>query len=327
MTLPKISPSSGSFFIEIMNGKRKGTRFQIVSQKVSIGRSKENDIVLSDPKISRKHATLYITPDGLQIVRVNAQRKITVGKQDVSNAILELPSIILIGRTKLKATMINQVQSSLPIPTSPHSLQKPSSQSLTESNALNNQMINFHSHIGQSQSKTKFYMIAGGVILALYFVLSGPKKDEEVKSLITLEEQERRISSIQEKSNLLYRARQQTGKNTDQYKEARALFIQGLRDYRERNYLRAMDYFNGALALFPQHVLSQRYLQQSKTKQDELVQMKLLEANRHYEHKQYKQAIASYGQILLLIKDKTNKVYREAEGRKQECEEIVKSYM
>ena len=327
MTLPGIShPPNKGFFIEIINGKEKGTRFQIVSQKVSIGRSKENDIVLSDSKVSRKHAILHTTPEGLQIIRVNAQRKITVGKQDVSNAILELPSIILIGRTKLKATMVNQMQSSL-LPTSSHDLQKHSPQSLTKSNALNNQMINFHSNTSQSQSKKKFYMIAGGVILVLYFLLSSPKKDKEIKGLVTLEEQERRISSIQEKSNLLRRSMQMTGKGTNEYKEARALFIQGLRDYREGNYLRAMDYFNGALTLFPKHVLSQRYLQQSKTKQDELVQMKLLEANRYYEHKQYRQAIASYKQILLLVKDKNNKIYREAEGRKEECEEIVASYM
>ena len=88
-----------------------------------------------------------------------------------------------------------------------------------------------------------------------------------------------------------------------------------------------MSYFNGALAIFPQHILSQRYLQKSRTKQDELIQMKLLEANRYYEYKQYRQAIASYGQILLLVQDRTNKIYREAKGRREECEAIISSFL
>ena len=190
--------------------------------------------------------------------------------------------------------------------------------------------MNFQNELShlKSSKKMNFYIVVGIVGLLLYFLFSSSKSEkEEEKGLVTSEQQEKHISSIQEKSNEIYRARQQKGKNTVQYREAKALFIQGLRDYREQNYLRAMSYFNGALALFPQHVLSQRYLQKSRTKQNELIQMKLLEANRYYEHKQYRQAKASYGQILFLIQDKTNKIYREAEGRREECEAIIQSYL
>ena len=85
--------------------------------------------------------------------------------------------------------------------------------------------------------------------------------------------------------------------------------------------------FSGALALFPNHTLSQRYLQQSRTRQDQLIQRKLLEANRYYEHKQYRQAAASYEQILVLVRDKKNKIYREAEGRRDECKAIMQRYL
>ena len=323
-------PSNASFFIEIINGKEKGARFQIVSQKVSIGRSKDNDIILNDPKISRNHASLQITPEGLQIIRLNPERKIFVGKQEITNAILELPSIILIGNTKLKATMVSNMPAHIPT-ASPSKIQKGSLQNLQSNNLLNNnRVMNFQNELShlKSSKKMNFYIVVGIVGLLLYFLFSSSKSEkEEEKGLVTSEQQEKHISSIQEKSNEIYRARQQKGKNTVQYREAKALFIQGLRDYRERNYLRAMSYFNGALALFPQHVLSQRYLQKSRTKQNELIQMKLLEANRYYEHKQYRQAMASYGQILFLIQDKTNKIYREAKGRREECEAIIQSYL
>ena len=322
---------NASFFIEIINGKEKGTRFQIVSKKVSIGRSKDNDIVLSDHKVSRNHAVLHIHPEGLQIICLNTERKVFVGKQDVKNAILELPSIILIGNTKLKATMTNNLPSHLPMPGPPSNLQKGSLQNLQPNNSLNNnQLMNFQnqaSHVNSSK-KTGFYIIIGIAGLLLYFLISSskPKKEDE-EGLVTPEQQEEHLASIQENIQSIYTIRNKEGRNTKQYKEAQALFIQGLRDYREQNYLRAMGYFNGALAIFPQHVLSQRYLQKSRTKQDQLIQVKLLEANRYYEYKQYRLAIASYGQILLLVQDRTNKIYREAAGRREECKAIVQSYL
>ena len=322
--------SNTSFFIEIINGKEKGAKFQVVSKKISIGRSQDNDIVLNDPKISRNHATVHITPEGMQIIRLNPDRKIFIGKQDVTNAILELPSIIQIGRTKLKATMVSNMPANISTLNPPSNLQT-SLSSIQPNNSLNNnRLMNFQLERNHPNSSKKiyFYIIIGIIGSVLYFVLSSPDPKEEDKGLlITSEEQEQHIDSIQEKSNELYRITQKKGKNTDQYKEARALFIQGLRDYREQNYLRAMGYFNGALAIFPQHLLSQRYLQRSQTKQEQLIQMKLLEANRYYEYKQYKQAMASYGQILLLVQDRTNKIYREAKGRSEECEAIIKSHL
>ncbi len=321
---------SASFFIEIINGKNKGSRFQIVSKKVSIGRSKNNDIVLDDPKVSRNHAALYITPEGLQAICLNPERKIFVGKQDVKNAILELPSIILIGNTKLKATMTSNMPSHLPIPVPPSNLQTGSLQNL-QSNTLqnNNQLMTFQNEVNHSSSSKKmnFYIIIGIAGLLMYFLFSSKPKKEEEKGLVTSEQQEKQLASIQEKVQAIYTIRNNKGRNTKQYKEAESLFIQGLRDYREQNYLRAMSYFNGALAIFPQHVLSQRYLQKSRTKQDKLIQLNLLAANRHYEHKQYRQAMASYGQILLLVQDRTNKIYREAAGRREECEAIIQSYV
>ena len=305
--------TSGPFFIEIMNGKDKGARFQMVSQKISIGRSQGNDIVLNDLRVSRQHATLQATPQGLQIIRINKDRKVMVGKKEIFNAILELPSVVLIGKTKLKITQ----QSQLPTLASPSALSKDSSKSSVDDFQMGT----------QGQSKKKFYTIVGCVAVVLFLLLSENKKEEEVSHLITEEEQERHISSIEEKSTAIHREFQQTGRNTPQYREAKALFIQGLRDYRERNYVRAMDYFSGALALFPNHTLSQRYLQQSKTKQDQLIQHKLLESNKYYEHKQYRQAAASYEQILVLIGDKNNKIYREAQGRLEECRAIMQRYL
>lgn len=310
------NPSHQTFFLEVISGNDKGEKFQTVSNKVSIGRAKDNDIVLKDPKISRKHAILYVTPEGLQITRVHENRQIFVGRHNVANAILELPSLITLGKTKIRITE----QSRLPINQPIHNLDENSRiPARTAPNVPLNTSPNLFA-VRTNNSKTRFYVIVAVLIGGMSFLLSdSQKEDEEENELVTEEQQERQISSIKEKSDALRRSQQQTGRNSPQYRQAKGFFIQGLRDYREKNYLRAIDYFNGALALFPDHALSQRYLNQAHGKQNELIQLTLLDANDHYEKKRYKQARASYEQLLYLIRDKNNKVYRQARERFEEC--------
>ena len=321
---PKVAHHN--FLLEVISGNDKGVKFQIVANKATIGRAKDNDIVLNDQKISRKHAVLYVTPEGLQITRVKEQSKILVGKQDVANAILELPSVITLGKTKIKIIEQSLMPESRPI----HNLNMPAQQQVSYSSSTGHLSSVMHNTLNKSPSKMRFYVIIGIVGVLFYVMLSDSEKEEgeeeEEKALVTTEEQEEQISSIQEQSNELIRTQQQTGRNSTEYREARAFFIQGLRDYREGNYLRAMDYFNGALALFPNHALSQRYLNQARTKHDELIQMTLLNANSHYERKQYRQARAGYKQLLRLIRDKNNTAYREAKERFEECSLRLQTY-
>ena len=177
--------SNASFFIEIINGKEKGARFQIVSQKISIGRSADNDIVLNDSKVSRKHATVQITPEGMQIICLNPERKIFVGKQDITNAFLELPSIILIGNTKLKATMVSNMPSHLPISGPPSKSQKGSLQNLQSNNSLNNnQLMNFQNENKSFETLKKdnllyHYWNYRCTSIILYFHLQNQKKKKK----------------------------------------------------------------------------------------------------------------------------------------------------
>lgn len=291
-----------SYFIKIMNGKDKGVEYKLVSSSVLIGRAKFNDIVLNDMKVSRKHAILNIKPGTVSIKKINQENNIIVNGVNAGHAILEPNSIIQLGKTNLK---------------------------LIDKSALK-KTANVAGYKGVSnpkgKSKTMFYTIIVIVAGLFYLLLSGEDESTNISSTDVIEENERSLASIEEKTSEHYRALVNTKKNTIEYKEAQALFIQGFRDYREQNFVRAIDYFNGALALFPHHILAKRYLMQSRTKLDYLIQSTLSKANDYYEKRQYNRAISAYKQILILAGNRRNKTLsKEARTRLEEVQLLLRA--
>jgi len=56
------APSAGETILNFQSGPRQGDTVSIGARTLSVGRSPDNDIVIDDPTVSRRHAT--ITHDG-----------------------------------------------------------------------------------------------------------------------------------------------------------------------------------------------------------------------------------------------------------------------
>ena len=86
---------SGS--IKILAGPQAGTSFQIGSTTINVGRDPSNDIVLSDPMVSRFHAR--ITYDGSQwnIQKIASRNNITINRRSVEQGIIHNNDAIGIG--------------------------------------------------------------------------------------------------------------------------------------------------------------------------------------------------------------------------------------
>ena len=281
------------FRIKIINGPDKSKEYKILHNQVSIGRAKENDIVIPDKKCSRSHMMLYLTDNGVQVTNISTSAPMTVNGEKSSNVLIEPQSIIQIGQTKIQVLCNDSISEKTP-------------------NLKKQPVI--------KKQKKILHMIFGALAILLFVVfLSDKEKEEETIELRGDKSVEREISSIQEIENALIRKRVASGKNSPQYLQARSLFIQGFRDYKEGQYMRAIDYFNGALAVFPNHKISARYLRNARTKLDEKIQLTLRAANQFYEQKKYKRAANKYGQVLFLVTNKNSKLYREASARKSEC--------
>ena len=290
-----------NYFIKIMNGKDKGVEYKLVSSSVLIGRAKFNDIILNDMKVSRKHAILNVKQGSVNIKKINPENKIIVNGVNTGHAILEPNSIIQLGKTNLKFIDKSALQKT----------------------------ANVTGYKGTSSrtgdSKAMFYTIIVIVSGLLYFLLSGEDTSSTISQTNSADETERSLASVEEKASEHYRSLAATRRNTIEYKEAQALFIQGFRDYREQNFVRAIDYFNGALALFPNHVLSKRYLMQSRTKLDYLIQSTLSKANDYYEKRQYNRAISAYKQVLILTGNSNRILAKEARTRLEEVNLLLKA--
>jgi adenylate cyclase len=75
--------------------------FPITKDEVSIGRGKDNDIVISDNTASRNHARIVKTADGYQLIDLGSFNGTQVNKDSIQNILLKHNDLIVIGFSKL----------------------------------------------------------------------------------------------------------------------------------------------------------------------------------------------------------------------------------
>jgi len=86
MNVVNKSPGSGS--IRFLTGPLAGTTFQIGKPLTTIGREPANDIVISDPSVSRQHARLVYNGVQWTIEKLAAQNIVTVNQRNVQQAVI-----------------------------------------------------------------------------------------------------------------------------------------------------------------------------------------------------------------------------------------------
>jgi ABC-type multidrug transport system ATPase subunit/pSer/pThr/pTyr-binding forkhead associated (FHA) protein len=84
MNVVNRSPGSGS--IRFLTGPLAGSTFQISKPVIMIGREPTNDIVISDPSVSRQHARLVHDGGQWSIEKLSMQNIVTVNQRDVQQS-------------------------------------------------------------------------------------------------------------------------------------------------------------------------------------------------------------------------------------------------
>src|SRR5436305_4596803 len=79
-------PGSGS--IRFLTGPLAGNTYQITKPLTTIGREPGNDIIISDPSVSRHHALLVNNGGQWSIEKLASQNLVTVNQRDVQQAII-----------------------------------------------------------------------------------------------------------------------------------------------------------------------------------------------------------------------------------------------
>ncbi|GAC1385934.1 MAG: FHA domain-containing protein [Ktedonobacteraceae bacterium] len=85
--------------IKFITGSQAGSSFQITKFTITMGREPGNDIVVSDPSVSRHHAQISFNNGTWTISKLAPQNTVTVNQRDVQQAIINDRDTIGLGST------------------------------------------------------------------------------------------------------------------------------------------------------------------------------------------------------------------------------------
>lgn len=337
MSQPAFKPSF-QYTLTVLTGAEKGTVYRLMSKTATIGRGTDNDIVISsDPKSSRKHASISFTDNGVEIFDDSQKNKIYVDKKLTKRATLNNNAIIQLGDTQFQFKVLTNQSM---VPSQSFANQKnglltpalpPQNSVLSEAPQEQNKLGHVggidaapQSHRNKARKGNKLFFYSLVTILGVfgYLLLSDTKKASDENTRIRTElEIEKDIKEAKRKSDALRKQNEKSGKNTQQYKQAQSNFVQGFRDYRKGQFERSIVSFRACLALFPAHSLCKRYEMLARKKFNELIQYEMNLGKQYLDQNQFQACKAAFKNVIVMVKDPNNIIYKEAMKNFELCQQ------
>lgn len=89
--------------LSVVSGPHAGQVFQLMKEKITIGRGPENDVVLmNDPQISRLHAQLILVERDFEIVKISQKNSVLVAGESVERWKLTSGTTFVVGESEIK---------------------------------------------------------------------------------------------------------------------------------------------------------------------------------------------------------------------------------
>lgn len=288
-----------------MTGENKGLSYYLKGRRAIIGRGDRADVQITDTKSSREHAELTLHSGTYVLTDLGSQNGVIVNDLKISQHTLEDGDKIIIGQTVLKFSIVKN--------DSPLTLvEDDEEESEEESNAL----------ASPSKKKTKKGKAQGkddgagrkkliyGVVALLVVLMMLPESEKQAQ-------QEEPTTPIARDDGTVFEtgaARPMQEEDREQERKLNAVLHRGLREFREGNYFRAMEEFNFALLMSPNHGRATFYLNRTKQRLDEEIEQNFFKARQEVDALKYDAAIVSYCSIMRLLRDyKDDERYKLAE--------------
>lgn len=308
--------------ISVRAGPAAGATYQLLPPRVTVGRDPaSNSVVISDARVSRNAAIIEFQPDQISILDISGKGKLTVNGIQGERHSLKGGDIIRVGESELifvvEAMQLPAVQNGL-VQLGEAELGRPQmGGSADPRNAKSSR-----SSAKKQKSPKTFYMIVALVFGGMVYVGTseqGPKKlDSGLRSTSEIEKEisdtDARVTAVTKKRAF------KTEEEKTRYEESRKHYIQGFRDYQKGNYSRAIISFETAMGLDPENVLAKRYYRLAQKQKDEAITNLLLEGRRYREKNMYSRCSAAIDKALVLMNNKDDLKFKEAEKIKQECD-------
>ena len=311
------------FSLSVLTGPDRGSVYKLMGPKITIGRASENDVAIpADVKISRRHAKITFTPTGIIITNLTDNNVLLVNGEPEKSKVLLPNSIIKVGETELKfnVSLANMPGDGVNAPTVRPSVapaQPPQNNGINLNKPIKNgPAIDFNSlkkaKLPGGKKSPVFLFVVAAIGLGFVWLFTGESKKAIEIKLRTEEAMSEEIKSQEKQIQDIQDERAKVGKNTVQFQQAQTFFVQGLRDYKQSQYERAMDAFQACLSTFPSHVSCQRYYRLSLKKYNELVQYHMILGRRYKEQNQFGACRSSFRNVMTMVKDSSSEIYKEA---------------
>ncbi len=88
--------------VTVLDGPDKGAAFEGAQDEIRVGGSEDNDLVISDPSVSRRHAVLKLTPDGIRVTDLSSTNGTFMSDVRVHDVVLRGARELSFGNTRAR---------------------------------------------------------------------------------------------------------------------------------------------------------------------------------------------------------------------------------
>jgi pSer/pThr/pTyr-binding forkhead associated (FHA) protein len=275
-----------------LTGATKGEAYIIRSNRIVLGRSEKADIRVMDIKSSREHAEITRVGKDWVLTDLGSQNGIILNDQKVSQAKLKEGDKVIIGQTVYKFSKVEV---------------KPTNKVVKEEIDGGEEE---EDNVPKRKSQSALLVVVIVAAIAV-MIMDSSEKIEPVSR--KTKEQTSASKDISDEYLQLIRQKEMQEDKALKLK-MNTIFQRGLREFREKNYFRAINEFNLALILNPNDSLADFYLRKAKEELDKVIADEFIKGKRDEEGLRYQNAIVSYcGIIRLLHQYQDDPRYKTAE--------------
>lgn len=291
-----------------MTGKNKGFSYFLNSKRVVMGRSDKADIQVLDGKSSREHAELALVGDQYVLTDLGSQNGIVVNDLKVSQHRLVDNDKIIIGQTVYRYNKLEiEVKEVVPVEEDEDEIEEYEEEEESPKKKKKDK-----------PKKNKNILIIAGVLLAFLFLFEDEPKKQSGKP------QGKELGGVQKEMISIKGASSDGIPDPEVRDKFRAFMHRGQREYREKNYFRAIEQFELALILVPNQVDAMSYLRKSKDALDNYLKSLKAQAEQARASLKYRSALNKYCTIISFLQEyPKDERYKAAETEVEVVEEIL----